>query len=412
VPPNPAFLDRDVTREQAQSLRNPDSVAAFFAHLGYNVEGRIPQTPANLGITTDSVARAIRRMELVADQAGELQVYLFELASVTIAATQGIARAFRTRTGNYLLVLTSDYDRLDFVLLERTLPHKEAEGIGQRHAGIQPRSLSVDRRNPDARHLRVLRRLSYTESDPFIQYEKLRSAYDVAYWSEEFFDNRALFSDYFLLHRLPEDPAWQDDPVPAYRQLGRLYTDAHARWPGQPEAEVRKSLLLPALGILGFRCEERKPSTSDAIEPDYHLFGPDGSTLLAACSVYTWGRSLDGPDYQRDADTRDENPGAVAVSLLERGDAPWAVVTNGKQWRLYARRAHNKATNYYEIDLEETLASADPTDPSATFGSSSAAKPSSRCPRRPQRRRRRRRPASSTANSRAARSTPRSSASG
>jgi hypothetical protein len=44
------------------------------------------------------------------------------------------------------------------------------------------------------------------------------------------------------------------------------------------------------------------------------------------------------------------------VSLLEKGEAPWAMVTNGKVWRLYSQRTHSRATNYYEIDLEEVLA--------------------------------------------------------
>ena len=61
-------------------------------------------------------------------------------------------------------------------------------------------------------------------------------------------------------------------------------------------------------------------------------------------------------DKKDDSDTPDENPGATVVSLLDRGEADWAIVTNGKIWRLYAAKAHSRATNYYEIDLEETLA--------------------------------------------------------
>jgi len=160
MPPENAVLDQELTRERIQSLRNADAIAAFFAYLGYSTDARIAQTPANLGITTESVTHAIRRVELIADQEHLLQVYLFELASVTVAATQGIARAFRSRTGNYLLVLTSDYERLDFVLLERTLPRENGDDFSQRQASIQPRTLSVDRRKPEPRHLRILRRLS------------------------------------------------------------------------------------------------------------------------------------------------------------------------------------------------------------------------------------------------------------
>ncbi len=41
------------------------------------------------------------------------------LKSVTVAHTRALARAFRHRAGNFLLVLTSDYETIDFVLLER-----------------------------------------------------------------------------------------------------------------------------------------------------------------------------------------------------------------------------------------------------------------------------------------------------
>mgnify|MGYP001600525157 CR=1 FL=1 len=58
----------------------------------------------------------------------------------------------------------------------------------------------------------------------------------------------------------------------------------------------------------------------------------------------------------------DENPAARVVALLDAGEAPWAIVTNGKLWRLYSARAHSRATNYYEIDLDETLAMAYPNE--------------------------------------------------
>jgi hypothetical protein len=83
---------------------------------------------------------------------------------------------------------------------------------------------------------------------------------------------------------------------------------------------------------------------------------------LCFCLTYPWGRSLDGKDYTRDINTPDENPAAVVVSLLERGNTDWVIVTNGKLWRLYSSKAHSRATNYYEIDLEEVLARLDPEE--------------------------------------------------
>src|SRR5581483_7639226 len=71
-------------------------------------------------------------------------------------------------------------------------------------------------------------------------------------------------------------------------------------------------------------------------------------------------RALDGRDDTRDRLRPDDNPGARVVSVLEAGAAPWAIVTNGKVWRLHASAAASKATSYYEIDLDETLATDDP----------------------------------------------------
>jgi hypothetical protein len=256
-------VDLDLQIEQVQGLSSRDVVAAFFALLGYNIAARTRQTPANLGITADTITRQIRHVELVADQDSLLQVYLFELASVTVAVTQGLARAFRNRAGNFLLVLTTrDYDHLDFVLLERYVPQGASPTamVGRREGAVRPRVLSVERLKPTRVHMRVLRRFTYTEGDPIGQYEKLLSAYAVAYWSEEHFNNRALFADYYLLERLPMEPEWQDVSRDAYLAVRDLFRDARGRWAGKAEAELRKGLLEPALRSLGFDFERVKRS--------------------------------------------------------------------------------------------------------------------------------------------------------
>ena len=142
---NSVFLDIDLTRQDFQSLSSLDAVAAFFARLRYNTEARTPQTAGNLGITADSTSRPIKKIELIANQEGLFQVYLLELQSITVAHTRALARAFRNRAGNYLLVLTSDYERLDFVFLERELPSADRDGaITQRQAKRDPAS-GIDR---------------------------------------------------------------------------------------------------------------------------------------------------------------------------------------------------------------------------------------------------------------------------
>src|SRR6266496_6305836 len=126
--PTSVYLDLDLTRQDIQGLSSGDAVTAFFARLGYDTETRTLQTAGNLGITADSTSRPIKKIELIANQEGLLQVYLFELQSITVAHTRALARAFRNRAGNYVLVLASDYEHLDFVLLERYLPSGSANG--------------------------------------------------------------------------------------------------------------------------------------------------------------------------------------------------------------------------------------------------------------------------------------------
>src|SRR5690554_4297944 len=212
--------DRDLRVADIQSLSNADAVAAFFLKLGYNVDGRIVQSTDALGITNAELLRQIARVERIASQDGFLEVYLFEMRSLRVADRQALARTFRNRGGDFLLVLTADYTSLDFVLLERIVPDAPggdgSPAMTRRQVIVRPRVLTVERQNPGAVALRVLRRFTYTEIDPLAQYDKLLSAYTVAEWSEPLFNNRALFSDYYLKERLPDEPEWQEDRNAAF----------------------------------------------------------------------------------------------------------------------------------------------------------------------------------------------------
>ncbi len=368
--------DYDLSREDVQLLASRDALAAFFAKLGYDTNVRLVQNVNAMGITGETLRASIKHIERLANREALgllFEVYLFELKSVTVAVTQAIARGFRDRSGDYLLVLTSDYQELDFVLVQRyiNIPSQEASDASilpskPPTVSVQPRILTLNRLKPEQVTLRVLRRFSYTEPYPFQQYDKLLSAYEVAEWSEPFFNNRALFSDYYLTKRLPEESLWNDrneatTMTAAFKQLRQLYADVRETFQNQPESVIRTTLFEPIFTTLGFAARPIKPSSSSELQPDYQLYARvEASSTptepLALCLTYTWGRNLDGRDDQRDSETSEENPGAVVVTLLDEGQADWAIVTNGKIWRLYSAKAHSRATNYYEIDLEETLA--------------------------------------------------------
>jgi hypothetical protein len=149
--------DLEITREDIQLLSSRDALAAFFAEFGYDTNDRLVQNIAAMGFTSDNLKSAITHIERLASQDARMfEVYLFELKSVTVATTQGIVRAFRNRPGDYLLVLTDDYQRLDFVLVERyTSEFSRSQSqetftlapTTPRQVGVRPRVLTVNRRN-------------------------------------------------------------------------------------------------------------------------------------------------------------------------------------------------------------------------------------------------------------------------
>ncbi len=244
-------FDQEIKKQDIQELSSADALTGFLARLGYNTNARISQSPANLDITAEGTTRPIRKIELLADQEGLLQVYLFELSSVTVTHTRALARTFRNKAGNFLLILTSDYEQIDFVLIERILPStpKTASEMGTRQVGIRPRVLTVDRRNPTKVQRRVLRRFTYTEADPFALFDKLLSAYAISDWSEEHFNNRALFSDYYLKERLPEFEEWQEDSKPSYLALRDFFQGASKKYMNKEEGYLRSELFEPVFEI-------------------------------------------------------------------------------------------------------------------------------------------------------------------
>ncbi len=362
--------DLQLLASDIRQLESANEITRFFARLGYNVDGRINIPDyAVLGLGSADLRQQIHKIELIGhDPAdGDITIYLLEVRSVTAKLRNDIARRFRDRPENALLVLTKDYEQLEFVLLERVVLRSQNRGQALKQT-IRPIPLTLNRLNPEPVALRVLKRFTFTEEDAAYQWEKLRSAYMLAEWSEEYFNNRALFSDYYLNHRLTDPkitPEWAEDVRPIGRAVyGHLVT-ARKEYTRKPEQAIRSKLYEPLFQQLGFVFVAQKSGSSSAETPDYLLYAP-GSTdkPIAAALTYVWNRNLDDVDEAReltetDGGTPFEIPGALVVSLLEAQVAPWVIVTNGKLWRLYSATASNKATNYYEVDLEEAIAAND-----------------------------------------------------
>jgi len=195
--------------------------------------------------------------------------------------------------------------------------------------------------------------------------------------------NQKLFSSYYLAYKLPERSLWQAlEPKAreAFEAIKQAYHEMAAAnlFAAKNEAETERVFIRPSLKALGFEHFSVQPSLDsyDAkLKPDYALF-PDRESYEAAqrerenmrvfygkavaiAEAKYWGRPMNDPDPSDPADTSDATKQLVGylrdVAEWTDGKTRWGILTNGKLWRLFCRRADYTAENYVEIDLEAII---------------------------------------------------------
>jgi len=200
-----------------------------------------------------------------------------------------------------------------------------------------------------------------------------------------FWNNQNLFSNNYLEHHLPTTSLWTEQREKIkdiFETVKKSYETIQALKPGQgQEAELEDKFIRPVLTALGYEYSVQ-PVTKRGFKkkrPDYALF-KDSKAIKAASadkenlqkffsqsltileSKY-WNRRLNDSDKNDILDSRD--PTAQTVKYLEDvhlhtdGKINWAILTNGKHWRLFYHKAASRAGNYFEIDLEEIITSGD-----------------------------------------------------
>ncbi len=357
-------VDIDLTAKQITELTSPDAIADWLGKLGFETAARSTLTPESIGLAGDA-ANSFKRIELLSEDSEQfLRVVFAQSKNLTAKSRNDLVRVLGKSNIDHMLVLAADFDTLEFVFLDKCKRDKKGP-VGVEGVQVIPKTLSVSRRSPTRLDLRSLRRFTWTCRDGLEQFDKLRSVFDAAAYTGEYFQNRGLFSDYFLRDRLREDTAWGDNPSDTFSFVRDSLKDAQTRWTGKDKDAVRKELLEPLFKKLGFNATVNRSSRTEQTQPDYLLKDSEGRVVSAAF-VYPWDRWLDGPDLH-DVDTPEENPGACVVTALDQGQADWIIVTNGRLWRLYSKHAHARATNFYEVDLAEALTASGDTDPNEAF---------------------------------------------
>ena len=356
-------MDVDLNVQDVGALASPDALTGFLDRLGYDTSRRAVLTAEAIGLTDSD--GAFRHLELLSqDDENFLRVVFAQVRSITAKARNDLVRALGRFSQDHLIILTGDFAVLEFVLIDKVKRHRHGPATVAAYKPV-PRVFSVTRKAAAGLDLRILRRLTFTQRDGLEQFDKLRSVFEAAAYTGRYYQNRALFADHYLDTRLRESPAWAEPPNAAFAAVRDIMAGAHERLREADEAATREQLIEPLFKVLGFRHAAGKGAKAAAPVPDYVLKDSAGKPLTVAL-VYQWDRWLDGP-HAADEHTPDENPGAAVVSVLERGDAEWVIVTNGKLWRLYSRKAHSRSTNFYEVDLAEALVASADTDPAEAF---------------------------------------------
>lgn len=187
------------------------------------------------------------------------------------------------------------------------------------------------------------------------------------------YDNRNLFSDHYLAAGAREHPEWHEEVDGAWSHALELYAATRDRLPRLNEAQTEEEWVRPILArVLGwsYSVQPDVPLFGRRNRPDYLLFtspetkaADNGSGCQAAAAVADakhWARPLDRALKDARNGLSNANPSFQIVTYLVAAGVDWGILTNGKEWRLYAMRARSRVDTYFAVDLERILEARDP----------------------------------------------------
>jgi hypothetical protein len=222
------------------ALTSVNAVAEFFQRRGYDTTKRVAMTTEAIGIADGD--GAFRHIELLSeDPEGFLRVVFAQVRSVTAKARNDLVRALGKFSQDHLIVLTSDFQVLEFVLIDKVKRRQHGPAAMAAYKPV-PKVYSVQRKAPTRDDLKLLRRLTFTQRDALDQFDKLRSVFVAAVYSGRYYQNRALFADHYLNTRLQESPVWAESPNAAFAGVRQIMADARERFTGKDKATTREGL--------------------------------------------------------------------------------------------------------------------------------------------------------------------------
>ena len=180
-----------------------------------------------------------------------------------------------------------------------------------------------------------------------------------------------LFTNYFLEEGILHTDAWQESlsqppDFDSFRAQAHALLENAANFHTINEASTEQELIRPLFELLGW-VDYLPQQGSDHNEdiPDHLLFGDaeskDRATAKQGPNRYPDALAVaESKRFNRPLDARGKtsSPHGQILRYLTNADINsdgrirWGILTNGRVWRLYDRRALPRASGYYEVDLE------------------------------------------------------------
>ena len=185
-----------------------------------------------------------------------------------------------------------------------------------------------------------------------------------------------LFTSYFLEEGIRHTGAWQASlsrpaDFDAFRAHALALLEKAANFHTINEASTEQELIRPLFDLLGWT-DYLPQQGSDHNEdiPDHLLFGDAASKdraaakpgpqrypdALAVSESKRFGLALDAREGKQTGSPHGQILRYLATAdISSDGRIRWGILTNGRVWRLYDRRALPRASGYYEVDLKTAL---------------------------------------------------------
>lgn len=192
--------------------------------------------------------------------------------------------------------------------------------------------------------------------------------------------NRDLFSNHYLNDHLRNTEPWNEpsdaEVETAFTEIKEILDKKGDRVQDYNEAQLERNVIRPIFEILDIPFEIEETVMRNARRPDYGFF-PSAEAAdaafdrenfyeeaIAVADAKRWGRKLD----TRGKEKREfENPSYQIHRYLQETPPEWAVLTNGKRWRLYYSPTSHRLDSFYEIDLPALLDIVDENDDLEAF---------------------------------------------